>query len=321
MPRKIEEGKTWEEVHDHVYNLIGHKLKVSEEKTFKKWFMYREKIGILFDSIMILRCFRIWQEIQKNLDHFIVISGREGFGKTTLSFQIAAWVNPDGFELGNVCYGAKRYLEILSKKAVKYRTAEGTKSESLVLDEGTELLSRESLNVTNRSLIKTFFVQRTLKFLVIVNIPNFHMLDIAIRMHRVRTLIEVTARAGYKCITGKGIPIIAKEGQLTKQVSSVRIPNGTFWQGHFRKDFPPMIDRVLYEGHKIDSIRSMLETMKDDVVETKLVAVSKVCKEIGTSSDTIIRMIKRQEYDGKQVGSKWYLTRKAYDKMVTTDKE
>ncbi len=318
MPKKLEEGKTWEEIYEHIYSQIGYSLKKSEERTFKKWFMYREKLGFFFDSLLILRCFRIWQEIERNLDHFIVISGREGFGKTTLSFQIAAWVNPDGFELGNVCYGAKRYLEILSEKARKYRPDKNTESESLVLDEGTELLSRESLNVTNRSLIKTFFVQRTLKFLVIVNIPNFHMLDIAIRMHRVRTLIEVTDRGKYRCITGKGIPIIAKEGQVTKQVSSVKIPNGTFWQGYFRKDFPPMIDRVAYEEHKIESIRDMLETMKDDVIQTKMVSVSKVCKEIGISDDTIIRMIKRQEYDGKQIGSKWYLTRKAYDKMLTT---
>ena len=320
MPAKLEEGKTWEEIHDHIYSQIGHQLKKSEDKTFKKWFMYREKIGFLFDSIMILRCFRIWQEIQKHLDHFIVISGREGFGKTTLSFQIAAWVNPDGFELGNVCYGAKRYLDILSIKAVKYRSEDKTQSESLVLDEGTELLSRESLNVTNRSLIKTFFVQRTLKFLVIVNIPNFHMLDIAIRMHRVRTLIEVTHRAKYKCITGKGISIIAKEGQLTKQVSGIRIPNGTFWQGYFRKDFPPMIDRELYDNHKIKSIRNMLETMKDDVIQTKFVPVFKVSKEIGITVDTIVNMIKRQEYDGKQIGARWFLTRKSYEKMITTDK-
>ena len=316
MPRRIEDGKTWEQVYEEVNNKIGYKFSKKDRPIFKKWFLYREKVGYLFDAVMILRCFRIWQEIERNLDHFIVISGREGYGKTTLSFAISAWVNPDGFSLANVCYGAKSYLDILSKKANTQDT-NNISSESIVLDEGTELLSRESLNVTNRSLTKTFFVQRALKFLVIVNIPNFHMLDITIRNHRVRTLIEVTKRGKYKCICGKGIKIIAKEGQMSKQVDGVRIPIGTWWEGYFRKEFPIMVDREAYESHKIISIREMLETMKDDVVERKMVAATKVSKEIGCVPETIVKMIKRQEIEGKMISGKWYLTRAAYDKIMT----
>ncbi len=316
MPNRLDYGKTWAEVCDIVFDRIGHKLSKKDRPIFKNWFMKREKLGYLFDYVLILRCFRIWQEIERNLDHFIVISGREGYGKTTLSFAISAWVNPDGFSMDNVCYGAKAYLDILSKKAAKYKYG-SVNSESIVLDEGTELLSRESLNVTNRSLTKTFFVQRTLKFLVIVNIPNFHMLDITIRNHRVRTLIEITRRGRYKCISGKGIKIIAKEGQYTKQVDGIKIPTGTWWEGDFAKDFPPMIDRLEYENHKIESIKEMLETLKDDVVEKKMIAVTKLAREIDCKPETIVKMVKRQEVEGKMIGGKWYLTRAAYDKLTT----
>ena len=67
---------------------------------------------------------------------------------------------------------------------------------SIVLDEGTELLSRETQKQTNMAFLKTFFVQRVLGYLVITDIPNFFMLDNVIRLHRVRTLITITDR-GY----------------------------------------------------------------------------------------------------------------------------
>lgn len=132
MPRRLTDTMNWEEICEHTLTKIGHKLKQGEVSIFRKWFAEREKVGYLFDQTMILRCFRIWQDLQKGLDHFIVISGREGFGKTTLSFQIAAWVNPDGFDIGNVCYGAKSYIDILSKKAEEYTKGldDGTKKDN-----------------------------------------------------------------------------------------------------------------------------------------------------------------------------------------------
>lgn len=189
-------------------------------------------------------------------------------------------------------------------------------NESIVLDEGTELLSRESLNVMNRSLTKTFFVQRALNFLVITNIPNFHMLDSVIRLHRCRTLIEVIARGRYKCITGKGIGIVAKEGQQFKEVTGVKLPEGLWWHGQFSIDFPAAINRQEYENHKLFSIKTMLSEMKDDVLQRRMVSAGKVAKEIGADTKTIVRLIKKQELEGKQIGNKWYITRKSYDKVM-----
>jgi len=112
----LEDVMTWKELYNHTLKQIGEKIKPSETTTFKKWFMEREKIGKRFDSVMVLRCFRIWQQLKNKLDHFIVLCGREGFGKSTFSFQIASWVNPN-FDMDNICYGAQSYLNILGKKA------------------------------------------------------------------------------------------------------------------------------------------------------------------------------------------------------------
>ena len=236
MPTRLTDRMTWGELCSHVLTKIH--IKEDELPMFRKWFMKRECVGYLIDPLMIKRCFFIWKELKNNLDHFIVLCGREGFGKSTLSFAIAAWINPS-FDLKNVCYGSKQYLDLLHEKQKEYVAAIDDKipTDSLVLDEGTELLSREAMSATNRTLSKTFMVQRALKYVVLINIPSFFMLDTIIRTHRVRTLIDVIGRGKYKCITGKAISIIAKEGMLTKNISGVRIPNGTFWHGYFTKEY------------------------------------------------------------------------------------
>ncbi len=58
--------------------------------------------------------------------------------------------------------------------------------------------------------------------------------------------------------------------------------------------------------------------MKDDVVQKKMIAAHKVAKEIGSTTDMIVGLIKKEEIDGKQIASKWYVTRRAYDKLLST---
>ena len=154
-----QQFNNWSELCDYVFSKIGNKLGKKDQGTFKKWFMARERVGWLIDIGMVLRCYFIWKELMKGLDHFIVISGREGCGKTTLSFGISAWVTPNGFDLENVCYGAKQYLDILGKKSeyVALHPEYNVKAESVVLDEGTELLSRESLNIMFATVFVYFF--------------------------------------------------------------------------------------------------------------------------------------------------------------------
>ncbi|MFC1704716.1 hypothetical protein ACFLZ6_00120 [Nanoarchaeota archaeon] len=190
-------------------------------------------------------------------------------------------------------------------------------SQSIVMDEGTELLSREAFNVTNRILTKSFFIQRALKCFVIICVPNFHMLDSVVRHHRVRTLLEVIDRGKYKAITGEGIKKIAKEGAATKDVSRISLRNGQFWHGYFAKEFPRTLNRFDYEKKKMFDIQQTIEQMKDDAIQRKMIAACKAAKEIGCKSDTVIKQIKNKQLEGKMIGNKWYLTRQAYDKLLS----
>lgn len=276
--------------------------------------MERETVGYLFDYILVLRCYRIWEELENNLDHFIVCSGREGRGKSTLSIQIASWIYPQ-FNLSHICYDAATFVGLLRLRAKGLQTTpEDVKC--IVMDEGTELLGREFQHLTNRVLTKSFFIQRALKFLVIINIPNFFMLDKVVRQHRVRTLIYVKKRGLYKCITGKGIDSVAEYG-FRREISEIKLKQEDWWTGYFNKDFPSNVSREEYEGNKMEKIREALDKMKEDLTETKMISSSKVSKQIDMSQATMINLIRAGEIEGKQIGGKFYITKRAYEKLIS----
>jgi len=314
MGASLEQSMTWSELCDHTINkLKGHFKTEKDIRQFKDWFMLREKVGYRFDAVLIFRAYNIWKDLHNNLDHFAVICGREGFGKTTLSVQLASWVDPD-FSCDSIVYGSSAYVKVLQSKMEKYNRGEEIKPESLVLDEGTELLSRESLNESNRVLTKTFFVQRALKYLVFINIPNFHMLDTIVRKHRVRTLIEVTDRGRYKAIVGVGIQIVTKDGERQKAVSNVRLPIGCWWEGYFNKDFPSNIDFEEYTKHKMKGIDNLLIELgkKDGEVVQGVYYVKDLMKLLSANRMTILSYMDRGLFPSIWVGQRRAVTAEVY---------
>jgi len=314
---KLEEQMTWPEL--CVYTSDRLKFKNNAEKNkFKEWFMLREKVGYRFDHNLIFRAYKIWCELENNLDHFVVICGREGLGKTTLSIQIASWVWPE-FNIESIVYGSNDYIKLLKKKSEEYKTTKNCEISVIALDEGTELLSREAMTKSNTILTKTFFVQRALKCLVIINIPNFHMLDTIVRKHRVKTLIEVTNRGKYKAIVGKAIPIVSKDGERNKEVHNVRIPLGFFWDGYFAKDFPKNIIREEYEAKKMQGIDVLLGGLSDDSTSSKYITIKDFSKVSGMKQPTIRNHVKKGIIKGKKIGNLYYIDKEIAEKIIKND--
>lgn len=311
MGSAYEDKMTWPEICEQTIKKLSKSLgKDDEVNRFRKWFMEREVVGYRFDPIMIFRCYNIWKDLNKDYDHFVVLCGREGSGKTTFGSQIASWIYPK-FRIDNIVYGTGEYLKALKAKMAQYKAEGKIDPDVIMLDEGTELLSRESLNESNRILTKTFFVQRALKCLVIINIPNFHMLDAVVRKHRVKTLIEVTERGRYKAIVGVGIPIVAKDGERQKTVSNIKLPYGSFWEGYFQKDFPKTLDFAEYSLHKMNGIDNLLETLdKNNVdVNNNMIESVKIAKVLGKTTDTVVRWINEKRLDGNKLGGRYYIVK------------
>ena len=68
----------------------------------------------------------------------------------------------------------------------------------------------------------------------------------------------------------------------------------------------------------LDHCIKALNKMKEDIVKKKFMAAHKVAKEIGCTSEHISTLIKKGEVEGKQIGAKWFITKRAYDKLMTT---
>jgi len=211
----------------------------------------------------------------------------------------------------------------MSEKTRKILSTEDRNSipqDVLVLDEaGTQLLSRQSLSSSNVSLTKSFFAQRALKFLIILCVPNFFFLDTVIREHRVKSLIHITKRGTYKLITGKGIKTVSEFGKKTKQISKVTLGLSDFIYGNFSKKFPKTVDKEQYEIQKLEAIDELLTGLKDDFVEQKLFPASKVAKELGITTNTLINHIQNRQIQGKQINARWYISREAYNKLISLE--
>ena len=105
-----DEYRSWEE-------LLNHWLKkfprFKGNSKFKNWFMANKKNGWLFDRMMIARCYKMHCDlVNKNKDHFCLVTGQEGTGKSTLAIQMGAWIDPD-FTAKNVCFTAFEYIQQL----------------------------------------------------------------------------------------------------------------------------------------------------------------------------------------------------------------
>lgn len=312
----LENKMSWPELCNYTIDrcLAKRLLKPSQAADFRKFMMSRAKIGYCFDHISILRAYFIYRELCQGLDHFVVMSGREGLGKSTLSMQLAAWVDPS-FTEDSIVYGAADYIAKMREKLDKFKAMKKMQITALVLDEGTELLSKESLNLTNRILTKTFFVQRALRFLIIVNIPNFFMLDGVIRNHRAQTLMEVMRRGRVKGFNARGLRIVAKQGMLHKDVQAVKVPEGLWWESDFRKQPPQTIDWETYEQQKLDGISRLLEDLQGVATPKKYIALTDAAEKLGMHRKVLVRMLQKGKIQGKKIGKMYYVTRKAFKSL------
>lgn len=265
----MQQKYTWAQLCDLTVKNLEKQLDMkNDEKKFRKWFMAREKVGWRFDHWMIYRMFEVWKELESNLDHFIVNSGREGFGKSTLAANQACWVDPDFILEGGMIYEIDDYINIMieRQKEIKESIIKNVEVpwKVIILDEGTELLSSDSQNTLAKEFQKIMLIQRVLKFCVIINIPNFFMLNSNVRLHRVRTLIETIDKGNgwfFGDRKNRSIQIISAKGTKLKHIEASWVPVKWKRLFNFRMKFPDTIDYRDYLKHKIDGVGRTLDTI------------------------------------------------------------
>lgn len=307
-----------EYVFNTVWETIGKYLPEKEQPKFKEWFMYRlNKLGYCFDAMLILRAYHIYKELKNGLDHFVVFTGREGTGKSTLCIQFIAWIVPDNFTNKDICTTFEGFLARLSAryKQVRENINVLENHKGLTLDEGNELLAREAMSKHNVFFQKVFNIQRALGFAIGICIPNFFMLDTTVRDHRVKTLIHVIERGKYRCIFSQGIKWVSKEGKFTKNVIVPSLSRKFYFNGYFNQYFPNTIDKDNYIESKLDGIGELLEGANQHYITKSMYSTREAANVLGVTTETIANQIKAGKLEGKKVGGQYYITESAFNSL------
>ena len=320
MANRLENKYTWEEIGELFADRIEAKEFILKKnwnrKHFLEWFKIREKIGILFDWRLVGKCYTIWKELQNENDHFTVIVGSEGIGKTTLAIAMCSWIAPD-MDLNDIVFDMPNYISKLMEIADAYKKLDRDDRSILIDEGGISLFSRESLTKSNKTLAKSFMIQRFLNVHVAICIPHYWSIDTMIRNHRIKTLIICKERGSYKCIVNKGIGIMNKIGKKNKErpLNNIPIPYNCFWEGNWSKDFPKVIDKSEYDKYKLKHIRKFLHGVQDEADTVRMVKIGEASKKLTIDRRTLIKMIKNKEIEGKKIGTNWFLTKKALEKL------
>ena len=184
---------------------------------------------------------------KRNFDSFIIVTGREGFGKSTLAMQVAKYLDPT-FDLHSVVFTANQFLEAV-ELADKYQ--------AIVFDETMGYLSsRGAMSRFNKTLIKVMSEMRSKNLFIIMCIPNFFELDRYPAIHRSTGLLHVVKRGmfgSYDYRRKKNLYLFGR-----KSYSYNTTPNYT---GDFTSFFP--LEQKSYEEKKQAAINEYTQNMRE----------------------------------------------------------
>jgi len=170
------------------------------------------------------------ENAKKDYDAFVVVDGREGFGKSTLAMQCAKYLDPT-FNLSRVVFNTEQFKEAV-ESAKKYQ--------AIVFDEAfASLNSRQTISKINRTLVGMFTEMRFRNLFVFLCLPSIFDLDKYPAMFRSQGLIHVYKRARFGGYNYDGKKNLYING---KKFYSYYKPSPDFF-GVFTKAFP------LDEGH------------------------------------------------------------------------
>ena len=121
-----------------------------------------------------------WAIHFKKQSAVIIVDGRSGMGKTTLSFQVGLYMS-ENFDLTHVYFTPDEFLEGLSK---------ADKGDTLIFDEAMLLSSRSALSAINRMIVIAMSMIRSKNLLIIFNVNSIFDLDRNLSLSRADLLLH-----------------------------------------------------------------------------------------------------------------------------------
>lgn len=220
----------------------------------------------------------LYKFLRKDYHRVYVIAGSPGEGKSTLAMQICADLDPE-FSIEQVCRDNREFGRQLYKIG---------RYQALIYDEGgLGFLSRESMSLSNRTLIKSFQIIRAKNNVIFICIPDYFMLDSGIRTFMVNGLFVVNKRGTFTYYNGHSARAIGKMGKWS------------FGHVRFRGEFNKRIPFEEYWERKEKGIKVHLK----EFTKQGLLSPSQVAEQIGASVLTVRRAILTGVLPAAEVGT------------------
>jgi len=308
MVSRKEAKMSWQEL----YEEVSKKIRLSQDKNFKNWFMDNQKNGWLGDALNVRQLYSIYKQLRNDNSVWACYSGIEGTGKSTKALGDCAWVDKD-FSLKKVVYDTKSFVRVLT---------EAKPTTAILVDEGAGMaFCRSAMSLDNQTIVRIAMTTRVKRLFVAICIPNFHYLDGYLKWSRVQKLFHILERGKYKGIIGPGITTIAVDGAKYKNISGINIDGRFFWHGYFAKALPKTIDEGEYKEMKLEYVNQFLKDLdqKDYHDRAKYIPITIVSKEMNVQAPNLIKLIKKGELIGKKVGHKWVIDTESYHKLIKKD--
>lgn len=194
-----------------------------------------------------------WAIHNKKQSAVILVDGRSGMGKTTLSFQIGRYVTSD-FSLDNVLFTPETFLDALTKTK---------KGDTLIFDEAMLLSSRAALSQINRMIVIAMSMIRSKNLCIVFNVNSIFDIDKNLALSRADLLLHCYGDS----LTDKGKFLAFFKGSdgmdrikdlyiNGKKYYSYSEPKANFYS-YFSSNF--VLDEVEYEKKKQMGVNKFLK--------------------------------------------------------------
>lgn len=224
---------------------------------------------------------------RRDFDKFILVTGKEGSGKTTLSTQIATYFDPT-FNLSRMCFTPEQFLEAVE-------TAK--RFQAIVFDETVwGLGSRSAMTKVNRVLIKVMSEMRSKNLFVIMCIPNFFMMDWYVAAHRSTGLLYIYQRGRFGSYDYPTKKTLYLKGRKIHSYNTS--PNFT---GRFVKYFT--LDKEEYEKKKQEAVNTFIaeKRLEKKIVRQRNILIKMCVNENWMSVQELAKLLKMTENELNKV--------------------
>ncbi len=238
---------------------------------------------------------------KQDYDFFIVVTGKERRGKSTLAAQLGDEICNGNLKIENICLSVDQFLNALKNSK---------RGDVVIFDEaGTNLYSREAMTNINRMLTKAFMISGLKNICIIICIPSFFTLDSYIRMHRIDLLFYIPERGKFKVYSTKRAKEISLKGATKKKITVV--PANL--KGWFIKQYPAYVEkeyRLKERKYKFGYIKDIKDNIQGNYSANKFAEVT------GFNLRTIMRWIDDDKIKAKKMGDRWFIPKSEAERIV-----